>query len=308
MMNLTVGNIPYDATEEKLKEVFSEVGPVVSFRLVYDRDSGKPKGYGFCEYNDKETALSAMRNLNNYELNGRNLRVDNAANEKNRDDAERRNVQQQQQQLPIATGIPGLPMGPIVPQYDNPYGPECEPQEAPEVISRAVANLPPEQMFELASQMKQCIETNPNEARNMLMQNPQLSFALLQALVVMKTIDPQIASSMLHRPPPTTPVMPSAAAEPAQPWAQNFPGGVPTVADPRLRPGSGPVDPRFTSQGAPQMRQPPNQGGTGGPSVHEQQDRAALVMQLLQLTDAQISLLTPEQQISIRELKAQMNR
>jgi len=54
------------------------VGVVVSFRLVYDRESGKPKGYGFCEYQDQETALSAMRNLNTRELHGRNLRVDHA--------------------------------------------------------------------------------------------------------------------------------------------------------------------------------------------------------------------------------------
>src|SRR4051812_31645497 len=62
-----VGNIPYGSTEEQLAEVFKEVGPVVSFRLVFDRDTGKPRGYGFCEYRDSETALSAMRNLNGYE-------------------------------------------------------------------------------------------------------------------------------------------------------------------------------------------------------------------------------------------------
>lgn len=73
---LLVGNIPYDATEQQLIEVFQQAGPVVSFRLVFDRDTGKPKGYGFCEYRDVETALSAMRNLNNYEFNGRQLRVD----------------------------------------------------------------------------------------------------------------------------------------------------------------------------------------------------------------------------------------
>lgn len=58
-----VGNIPYEATEEKLKDIFSEVGPVLSLKLVFDRESGKPKGYGFCEFKDQETALSAMRNL-----------------------------------------------------------------------------------------------------------------------------------------------------------------------------------------------------------------------------------------------------
>ena len=57
---------------------------LVSFKLVYDRETGKPKGYGFCEYKDQETALSAMRNLNGYEIAGRTLRVDNACTEKSR--------------------------------------------------------------------------------------------------------------------------------------------------------------------------------------------------------------------------------
>lgn len=51
-------------------------------RLVYDRDSGKPKGYGFCEYDDADTAASAIRNLNGFEMNGRSLRVDGAATER----------------------------------------------------------------------------------------------------------------------------------------------------------------------------------------------------------------------------------
>lgn len=73
-----VGNIPYDTTEESLLEIFRTVGPVLSFRLVFDRDTGKPKGYGFCEYSDAESARSSIRNLNDYDLNGRLLRVDYA--------------------------------------------------------------------------------------------------------------------------------------------------------------------------------------------------------------------------------------
>ncbi|GJP79527.1 hypothetical protein CLOP_g9752 [Closterium sp. NIES-67] len=77
-----VGNIPYDTTEEQLRQICEEVGPVVSFRLVTDRESGKPKGYGFCEYRDEETAQSARRNLNGYDINGRQLRVDFADSDK----------------------------------------------------------------------------------------------------------------------------------------------------------------------------------------------------------------------------------
>jgi RNA recognition motif-containing protein len=51
-------------------------------RLVLDRETGKPKGYGFCKFRDEETALSARRNLQGYEIKGRQLRVDFAENEK----------------------------------------------------------------------------------------------------------------------------------------------------------------------------------------------------------------------------------
>ncbi|OMJ66862.1 hypothetical protein SteCoe_36147 [Stentor coeruleus] len=71
-----VGNIPYDAKEEDLKTLFECVGPVLNFRLIKDRDSNKPKGYGFCEFKQKEYARSAIRNMNQAEFFGRNLRVD----------------------------------------------------------------------------------------------------------------------------------------------------------------------------------------------------------------------------------------
>jgi cleavage stimulation factor subunit 2 len=57
-----VGNIPYDMTEEQLIDILKEVGPVLSFRLMFDRETGKARGYGFAEYADPETAASAIRN------------------------------------------------------------------------------------------------------------------------------------------------------------------------------------------------------------------------------------------------------
>lgn len=85
LCSVFMGNTPYEATEEQLKDIFSELG-LVSFMLVYDRKTGKPKGYGSCEYQDQETALSAVRNLNGHEFSGRALRVDNAASEKNKEE------------------------------------------------------------------------------------------------------------------------------------------------------------------------------------------------------------------------------
>ena len=174
-----VGNIPYEATEEKLKEIFSSVGPIVSFKLVYDRENGKPRGYGFCEFMDPETALSAMRNLNGVEVSGRALRVDSASTERS-----------EMQNIPGAGGPAGPAGAPVgapgaVPE-PSAFGNPVDPEKAPEAITKAVASLPPEPMFELMKQMKDCIVNNPQEARDMLLKNPQLAYALLQALVVMK--------------------------------------------------------------------------------------------------------------------------
>lgn len=236
LRSVFVGNIPYEATEEKLKDIFSEVGPVLSFKLVYDRETGKPKGYGFCEYKDQETALSAMRNLNGYEIGGRTLRVDNACTEKSRMEMQ------------------SLLQGPVV---ENPYGDPVAPEKAPEAISKAVASLPPEQMYELMKQMRLCIQNNPTEAHQMLLQNPQLAYALLQALVVMKVLDPHTAVSMLHKAPPTQ----TALYLPVDKAAAS---GIGTTLPPvtTIAPVPAPV-PLPTRQPAPQPPRPP----VGVPSV-----------------------------------------
>lgn len=66
-------------TQEEIVEICEDIGPVVSFKMVTDKDTGKAKGYGFCEYRDEETALSARRNLQGYKINGRELKVDFAS-------------------------------------------------------------------------------------------------------------------------------------------------------------------------------------------------------------------------------------
>ncbi|KAL1464695.1 hypothetical protein WDU94_004319 [Cyamophila willieti] len=362
MRSVFVGNIPYEATEEKLKDIFSEAGPVISFKLVYDRETGKPKGYGFCEYKDQETALSAMRNLNGYEIGGRNLRVDNACTEKSR------------------LEIQSLLQGPI---SESQYGEPVSAEKAPETVSKAVASLPPEQMFELMKQMMQCAQNNPAEARAMLLQNPQLAYALLQALVVMRVVDPQAAAGMLHQsnavtlqnntgpapmlppspapvrvPPPVPPppagfsqdsdlriMDPRLAAQaqrnamdqdlrmPPSGFNDNFRQMPPRMPEtphyPGMHPGPMPVSvpPMPVAPPVPQAVAPPppravppplppNPPATTASSTtttpassgqsQSDKEKAALIMQVLQLTDEQISMLPPEQRQSILVLKEQI--
>ncbi|XP_066371798.1 cleavage stimulating factor 64-like [Miscanthus floridulus] len=73
---VSVGNIPYHASEDELRAACEEIGPVVSLRVATDnKGSNRPRGFAFVEYLDDETALSACRNLHGRALRGRDLRV-----------------------------------------------------------------------------------------------------------------------------------------------------------------------------------------------------------------------------------------
>ena len=74
-MNIYVGNLPYSANEEDLKEVFSAHGEVTSVRIIMDRETGKSKGFGFIDMPNDDEATSAIEALEGAEFQGRNLRV-----------------------------------------------------------------------------------------------------------------------------------------------------------------------------------------------------------------------------------------
>lgn len=73
-------------SEEQITDIFSNAGKVERFRLVYDSETGRPKGFGFADYPDTDSASSAVRNLNDYEIMGRKLRVDFSNEQKSGDD------------------------------------------------------------------------------------------------------------------------------------------------------------------------------------------------------------------------------
>ena len=54
------GNIAYEVTEDEIKELFSRVGTVVKIRLIKDKETGRPRGFGFIEFSDSSAASSAL--------------------------------------------------------------------------------------------------------------------------------------------------------------------------------------------------------------------------------------------------------
>ncbi len=78
---LYVGNLSYNATEEQVKELFEQYGPVESIAWVTDRDTGRFRGFAFIEM-EESAANAAMKNLNGQLIDGRELRVDEAKPQK----------------------------------------------------------------------------------------------------------------------------------------------------------------------------------------------------------------------------------
>jgi len=77
-MNIYVGNLSYEVNDEDLQEAFKAFGQVESVRIIKDKYSGQPKGFGFVEMPSKAEGQSAIDGLNGKELKGRTLNVNEA--------------------------------------------------------------------------------------------------------------------------------------------------------------------------------------------------------------------------------------
>lgn len=77
-MNIYVGSLSYEVTEEDLRQAFEGFGQVVSANIIKDKYSGESRGFGFVEMSDKAEAESAIEGLNGKELKGRTLSVNEA--------------------------------------------------------------------------------------------------------------------------------------------------------------------------------------------------------------------------------------
>ncbi len=83
-INIYVGNLPFDASEEELKELFEAYGRVDSAKIVMDHATGRSRGFGFIEMPERDEAMKAIQELDSREFKGRSLRVNEARPKKER--------------------------------------------------------------------------------------------------------------------------------------------------------------------------------------------------------------------------------
>ncbi|MGQ9647797.1 MAG: RNA recognition motif domain-containing protein [Thermodesulfobacteriota bacterium] len=83
-MNIYVGNLSYEASEENLRQAFEAFGQVSAASIVKDKYSGQPRGFGFVEMPDQAEAQVAIQNLNGKELLGRPMNVNEARSRNDR--------------------------------------------------------------------------------------------------------------------------------------------------------------------------------------------------------------------------------
>lgn len=274
--DIFVGNLSFGTTEEQLHQAFSEVGRVVNVRLVNDLDTGKPRGFAFVEFDDPQAALSAIRNMNDYELNGRRIRVnfsnsshlEQLANELGMD-LSQPNSQSKQQKETTAPAAAGTT-----------------------AVAEALKNMSKGEMYDVVAKLKEIADRDPDEARRIISGHPQLPEALLflmSKLDMVKTPLPDMSmmGGPMATPQPTVlPTVPTAQRV-ADPRAAMRP-----PADPRQR-GAAPPPPPPPPPMDPRQRQPPGLD-------------PALVQQVMSLTPQQIAQLPPDKQQSILQLRQQI--
>jgi len=77
-MNIYIGNMSFDTTEDQLRQAFEAFGEVSTVNIIKDKYSGEPRGFAFVEMATKDEAVAAISGLNGQELNGRELNVNEA--------------------------------------------------------------------------------------------------------------------------------------------------------------------------------------------------------------------------------------
>lgn len=240
-------------------------------------DTGKPKGFGFADYADADQAASAVRNLNDYEVQGRKIRVDWPHN------------QEKDDQPPTTTeSAPNppttIPLPPLPPGVDLAPNLKCT-----DAISNTLNALPPQQLLDVLTQMKSLAVSDPVRATELLKQAPQLSYAIFQALILMNLVDPKILAQVVEQ--ATRPQPPINVPIP-QPAPQQYAPYPTPVQNPQMVPTRPPQP--YPQQPVPQQQAAPQMS-------HEE-----MIRQVMAMDQRTIDSLPPTERMQIIQLRQQL--
>jgi cleavage stimulation factor subunit 2 len=312
--DIFVGNLAFNTTEEQLHQVFSEIGRVLNVRMVTDQETGKLRGFAFVEFEEPEAALLAIRNMNEYELNGRRLRV-NFSNSSH---------------LEALAGKLGMDLSQQTQQRaQSKQGPAAAASAGTTAVADALRSFSKGEMYDVIAKLKEIADRDPDEARRIIAGHPQLPEALLflmSKLDMVKTPLPEAAGVL-----PTTIPVAAVAARPADPRAAATAAAAaaPPRQDPRQQAAAPRADPRQRVDPRQQQRAPPpppprsmeppppprSMEPPPPPPMQQQQPYGAmppqvppgidpaLAQQVMSMTIEQIQQLPPDKQQSIMQLR-----
>ncbi|KAG1666966.1 hypothetical protein FOA52_004249 [Chlamydomonas sp. UWO 241] len=315
-----IGNLPWDVTEGEVSELFEQAGPIRQLRVVVDKETGRPKGFAFCEFHDKDSAEVAVSRLTGYDLNGRSLRVDFADDERQgnrggdrggggrgeRGDGPRGGGRAAAASEAMASmmagggrggGAGGAPGGP------GGSGGGAG-SSAHEHLRGVLDDMDPVSLYAVASQMADLVRSNPQAARSVLVAQPHLTTAIFRAQVLLGMVKPlapdaasaaEAAAAAAAFAAAATAAAPAAAAHTAhtaqqlqhQHAAASMLPGLSAARPPAPAPALPAPPPVIMSAPAAAAPAPP------APVAIHQTQKQALIARLLSLTPAQLDALPP---------------
>lgn len=316
-----LGDIPYDLSEAQVADIARTIGPITNIRLVLDRETGRSRGFAFVEYAEINSAIQAVNVLHGQALGSRSLRVDfsnetttnfnksnpgqlpatnvgntqqllqyhNQQQQKKQQGSNRNhnnnshnnnnsnNYHQQQQHQPTPPLPPPPPPAPSMPnQHQQNMNEVPHNLVVNDNISRTLSQFPPSQLLEVIKNMKLLTSQNPVKASEILHANFHMTYSLLQALLLMGLVDKDVVAQAVQGQP-----------APASSNHHNYYETPPPPPPPPPPP-----------QGQPQVSQKVT------PPLPSDPQQAAMIQQVLALTDEQINSLQPQEKnaiIAIRE-------
>mmetsp|Transcript_574 Transcript_574/g.871 ORF Transcript_574/g.871 Transcript_574/m.871 type:complete len:400 (+) Transcript_574:85-1284(+) len=238
--DIFVGNLAFNTTEEQLHQAFSELGRIVKVRMVTDQETGKPRGFAFIEFEDPQAALSAIRNMNDYELNGRRIRV-NFSNSSH---------------LEALAGKLGMDMSAHTQARQQAEAKKAAGASAGSVlVADALKSMGKGDMYDIIKQLKDVADKDPDEARKLLCGHPQLPEAILFLMSKLDMVKTPVATGPIGVPGAdmagATAAAPARPADPRAGAAAAASAVAAAPSDPRAR------DPRAAARAAQQQAPPP---------------------------------------------------